>query len=82
MSHRYDKPFACPECGSPSKRVVDSRPKGIGIRRRRECEKGHRFTTHERVIEDYDRIQRKQNEVELACVFLRHAADKLEQYNQ
>jgi transcriptional regulator NrdR family protein len=42
----------CPECNKES-RVVDSRPcKGtrVGenyIRRRRECENGHRFTTKE-----------------------------------
>lgn len=42
----------CPVCGSPSTRVVDSRPaeSGQAIRRRRECEScAQRFTTYERV---------------------------------
>jgi transcriptional repressor NrdR len=42
----------CPVCGSPSTRVIDSRPaeSGQAIRRRRECEScAQRFTTYERV---------------------------------
>ena len=40
--------FTCPHCGSPS-RVVDSRHKDNAIRRRRECENGHRFRTYETI---------------------------------
>lgn len=42
----------CPVCGTPSTRVVDSRPAegGQSIRRRRECEGcDQRFTTYERL---------------------------------
>ena len=42
----------CPICNTADTKVVDSRltGDGIGIRRRRECEKcGHRFSTVERV---------------------------------
>jgi transcriptional repressor NrdR len=42
----------CPICNAADTKVVDSRltGDGIGIRRRRECEKcGHRFSTVERV---------------------------------
>lgn len=41
----------CPDCGSTTSRVVDSRPSddGAAIRRRRECQScGFRFTTYER----------------------------------
>ena len=42
----------CPICNAADTKVVDSRlmGDGIGIRRRRECEKcGYRFSTVERV---------------------------------
>jgi len=42
----------CPACGNEDTKVIDSRitNDGMGIRRRRECEKcGHRFSTVERV---------------------------------
>jgi len=40
----------CPYCGELETRVVDSRPVGDGIRRRRKCSGcGARFTTYERV---------------------------------
>jgi len=40
----------CPYCGELETRVVDSRPVGDGIRRRRKCSScGARFTTYERV---------------------------------
>lgn len=40
----------CPYCYSPSLKVVDKRPSGEAIRRRRACEKcDKRFTTYERV---------------------------------
>lgn len=42
--------FPCPKCKKPSG-VVDSRPvqskEGPSVMRRRECKKGHRFTTYE-----------------------------------
>lgn len=39
----------CPKCGGPSIKTIDSRPKDDMKRRRRECAKGHRFTTLEQV---------------------------------
>ncbi len=42
----------CPVCGNEDTKVIDSRiaNDGLGIRRRRECEKcGHRFSTVERM---------------------------------
>jgi len=40
----------CPYCGELETRVIDSRPVGDGIRRRRKCSGcGARFTTYERV---------------------------------
>ncbi len=40
----------CPYCGELETRVIDSRPVGDGIRRRRKCSScGARFTTYERV---------------------------------
>ena len=40
----------CPVCGSGNNSVIDSRPKGIGIRRRRSCQDcDARFSTFETV---------------------------------
>jgi len=40
----------CPYCGSSDSKVVDTRPVGQAIRRRRECKScKQRFTTYERV---------------------------------
>lgn len=40
----------CPACGADATRVIDSRPSGDAIRRRRRCAScGERFTTYERV---------------------------------
>lgn len=40
----------CPYCGDMESRVIDSRPVGEGVRRRRKCVHcGARFTTYERV---------------------------------
>jgi hypothetical protein len=43
--------ITCPSCGSRHSLLKDSRPnrEGDEIRRRRECENGHRFTTYERI---------------------------------
>ena len=42
----------CPYCGQPDSRVVDTRPAGDSIRRRRECQKcKKRFTTYEQISE-------------------------------
>ena len=38
----------CPHCGSTNLQVIDSREAPEAVRRRRECEHGHRFTTYER----------------------------------
>lgn len=37
----------CPTCNAGSVRVVDTRRTVGGVRRRHECENGHRFTTRE-----------------------------------
>lgn len=40
----------CPFCGADDSRVIDTRPVGDGIRRRRECQRCHqRFKTYEHV---------------------------------
>lgn len=40
----------CPYCGEMESRVIDSRPVGEGVRRRRKCANcGARFTTYERL---------------------------------
>jgi transcriptional repressor NrdR len=40
----------CPYCGETESRVIDSRPVGEGVRRRRKCSNcSARFTTYERV---------------------------------
>lgn len=47
MRGEENVPWKC-ACGGSIKRVVDSRPSGKGIRRRRECTLcGHRITTYE-----------------------------------
>lgn len=51
MSRKSDL-FPCPECGGKLKAVIDSRSALSGVRRRRECVKGHRFTTLETVVPD------------------------------
>ena len=51
MNRSRAKKFPCPECGGPLRAVIDSRSAPNGVRRRRECVKGHRFTTLETVIE-------------------------------
>jgi len=46
----------CPQCHRQTK-VIDSRESGDRLRRRRVCELGHRFTTYERIEEDYIMIK-------------------------
>jgi len=41
--------FRCPSCGSFT-RVVNSRPNHRGVYRRRECQRGCRFTTQEALV--------------------------------
>lgn len=43
----------CAGCKSGKNEVIDSRPCGSGIKRRRECECGARFTTYEVSEHDY-----------------------------
>ena len=40
----------CPICERHESRVTDSRMSGPGIRRRRECTCGYRFTTYEYAV--------------------------------
>lgn len=42
----------CPKCGGTSQ-VLDSRANESGIRRRRRCEAGHRFTTQEVTLSEW-----------------------------
>ncbi len=52
----------CPQCGSLSDKVIDSRQSkdGTVIRRRREClECGYRFTTYERFEEEKIIVKKK-----------------------
>lgn len=44
----------CPECGKDTM-VVDSRSTDDSVRRRRECNEGHRFSTQEWVIKSETR---------------------------
>lgn len=43
----------CPECGSNQSRVTDSRANETGIRRRRQCINGHRFSTQEILLTEW-----------------------------
>lgn len=40
--------MACPICGKIL-RIIDSRPIGERVRRRRRCPQNHRFTTYEEI---------------------------------
>lgn len=52
----------CPDCGvevnGDTGKVVDSRPSKGGIRRRRACECGRRFTTYERIQREHVEIEK------------------------
>lgn len=59
LRHRPPK-LACPACGDRSSSlVIDTRPAGRVIRRRRECRCGHRFTTHETVVRSRYGVDRR-----------------------
>ena len=52
----------CPKCGAET-RVIDSRPTGDMIRRRRECENcRRRITTYEVTLEQFGEWQKQQRE--------------------
>lgn len=55
-------PFPCPECGADS-RILETRQlkTHLEVRRRRECLKGHRFTTCE-CVSVKENLQRKNAE--------------------
>jgi transcriptional repressor NrdR len=40
----------CPRCDAPSRTLETRRVPDGAVRRRRECSKGHRFTTYERAV--------------------------------
>lgn len=44
------KGYPCPNCGQGSM-ILETRPHGMGVKRQRKCEQGHRFTTVETVLE-------------------------------
>ena len=49
----------CPYCGGTDIRVIDTRPAGDGIRRRRECQVcKRRFTTYEHIAPELSVIKR------------------------
>jgi transcriptional regulator NrdR family protein len=74
MAGKSTPGLACPECGSPTSEVVDSRSADGFIRRRRECQRGHRFTTHEYLAPEYATGVIKANDVAKALAdLLRHA---------
>lgn len=55
----------CPYCGYEDQKVVDSRPNGDKIRRRRECLKCHkRFTTYEVVEKPLIMVKKKDKSYE------------------
>lgn len=50
--------LSCPKCGAHISHVVDTRPSGGFVRRRRQCVCGIRYTTHETVQEEPKRLGR------------------------
>lgn len=55
----------CPYCGCTDQKVIDSRPHGDKIRRRRECESCHkRFTTYEVIEMPILMVRKKDNTFE------------------
>ncbi|WP_297886910.1 transcriptional regulator NrdR [Sulfurihydrogenibium sp.] len=57
----------CPKCGSLEDKVLETRQskEGTVIKRRRECLKcGYRFTTYERIEEEFITVVKKDNSVE------------------
>ncbi len=73
------KSFPCPHCGGNTA-VGDSRPSHNGIRRRRYCKCGHRFTSYEVISEEFPQdyiqhisaiaTQAGEIEVRLSALFL------------
>jgi transcriptional repressor NrdR len=54
----------CPRCACQNDKVIDSRAtkEGAGVRRRREClQCGHRFTTHEEIIQAELKVVKRDN---------------------
>ena len=70
----------CPECSCEESKVIDSRPAadGSSIRRRRECLScGHRFTTHEEIIQvELKVIKRDQTRQDLDSEKIRRGVEK------
>jgi len=66
----------CPECGSEMSEVIDTRRAagGDGIRRRRRCEKGHRYTTKEAI---FNSDQSPDLEVEIEDKIKAHGSDSV-----
>lgn len=55
----------CPKCLSGRRMVIDSRPTDDAVRRRSVCSDcGYRYTTHERVSEQFGSLGGSQQEVE------------------
>ncbi len=70
----------CPRCSFPDDKVIDSRSirEGTGIRRRREClQCGHRFTTHEEIIQaELKVIKRDMSRQDLDSEKIRRGVEK------
>ncbi len=70
----------CPRCSYQDDKVVDSRAirEGTGIRRRREClQCGHRFTTHEEIIQaELKVVKRDQSREDLNPEKIRRGVEK------
>lgn len=58
----------CPSCASQETFVKQSRAKGDDTRRRRECKAcGHRFTTIEMPIDEFEKIRRTSKPIDYAA---------------
>lgn len=70
----------CPRCSFPDDKVIDSRAtkENNGIRRRRECLScGHRFTTHEEIIQaELKVVKRDQTRQDLDPEKIRRGVEK------
>ena len=79
-----DTAMKCPNCATPYPEVRDSRKRGGGITRRRECYNGHRFTTLEHVVHLTElpplrqiRNSKHPPEVKAQCLAARQRGDTL-----
>jgi len=68
----------CPECRSASRRVIDSRHTGVGIRRRSECLRCKaRWSTMEVDAKAWEQQAEKEAKMSLRCEFMEAAQSEL-----